>query len=249
MNYAQIPEKPQNAYCAQAAKEMLAVAKTYLAHAERLVYSYGSKTFLSGYDLFDNEGRGNIDCSTFVMLVLSGIPYEKSPYFFGSAKGMSAGSQSWAYHDLVDFGAIPDHYTSIAERIGRPYLAGPKGLDLKKAADMGVTVEMLADEIRATGTIRRSVYLAEYFLQCGACFTDEASAKPGDLVFYRSSGFFSDHERNYQGRAEINHVGIVSENPEMMINSSGSSGKEKPAVSLEPIFGMRKPVMFARFMC
>ena len=246
MDYKNISEKPRNEYCAQAASEILACALTYLAASDRLVYSYGSKTFLSGYDLFNSDGRGNIDCSTFVMLVLSGISYEKSPYVSGSVKGQTAGEQPWAYRDLLDFDSIPDHYTSIAERIGRPYLAGPKGLDLKKAADRGITVEMLADEIRATGTVRRSVYLAEYFMNRDLCFTDESFAMPGDLVFYLSSGFFSDHERNYQGRAEINHVGIVSNEQGMMINSSGSSVVEKPAISLEPIFDARKPVMFAR---
>ena len=53
-------------------KQLLAVAETYLFHADRLIYSYGSKTFLSGYAIYDEDydGRGNIDCSTFLLLVL-----------------------------------------------------------------------------------------------------------------------------------------------------------------------------------
>ena len=122
-------------------------------------------------------------------------------------------------------------------------------MDLRKAEDRGLTVETLAEEIRATGVIRRSVFLAEYYLERGECFSDAAFLMPGDLVFFRSSGFFSDRERNYQGKPEINHVGLVSNEPGMMIHSSGSynkKGGQLQAVSMAPIFDLREPAFFCR---
>ena len=71
-----IPSSPKNKYDPAAARQLLAVADSYRRKADRLIYSYGSKTFLSGYALYDEtyDGRGNIDCSTFVLLVLAGVP-------------------------------------------------------------------------------------------------------------------------------------------------------------------------------
>ena len=120
------------------AGKILYCAGTYLEHADRLIYSFGSKTFLSGYDLYDeeHEGRGNIDCSTFVMLVLCGIPYEESPYVKGPGSVRRLRPAEWAEQDLIDFSGLPERFVDIAEQIGRPYLKGPKGLDLKKAEDL-----------------------------------------------------------------------------------------------------------------
>ena len=78
-------EAPKTAYDPRRAEEILTCAESWLAHADRLVYSYGSRTFLSGYDLYEPGGRGHIDCSTLVLLVLAGIAYEESPYALGSA--------------------------------------------------------------------------------------------------------------------------------------------------------------------
>ena len=138
-------DTPKNQYCPDVAKQILTVARTYLDHADRLIYSYGSKTFLSGYELFDPayNGRGNIDCSTFLLLVLSGITYETSPYSTGTVEGLTPALVSWAQTDLVDFSNLPKTYIDIAERIGRPYLRCPKGLDIEKAAAMGISIETL----------------------------------------------------------------------------------------------------------
>ena len=246
-----IPEKPKNAHDGAAAEQILAVARSYLANADRLIYSYGSRTFLSGYALYDRAygGRGNIDCSTFVILVLAGIPYEASPYALGTVEGMKPGPFFWVQTDLEDFSGLPRAYVDIAERIGRPYLACPKGLDLEKAAALGISVETLAEEIRKSGKARRSTAIAQYYLNKGACFTDTASLRPGDVVFYRSSEFFRD---SGDEEAQIVHVGIAAEDPAQMINSSGYLSRERaeaeglPAVALAPVCGRRAPSFFAR---
>ena len=248
-------ETPKSEYDPQTAQALLECAASYLRHADRLIYSFGSRTFLAGYDLFDREydDRGNIDCSTFVLLVLSGIPYEKSPYVTGDVKGFCADPSFLADPALVDFSKLPERYIPIAERIGHPELAGPKGLDLNKAEQIGIDLKTLVKEIHASGVVRWSAKIAQCFLDRGWCFTDASCAKPGDLVFFRFPGHFTEGERKYKSNAEISHVGIFTEDPSLMINSSGSYQKEKnavpsrPAVSIDPVFGKRQPAFFARF--
>ena len=246
-----IPNAPKNKYDPAAAKRLLAVAYSYLRKADRLIYSYGSKTFLSGYALYDeaHDGRGNIDCSTFLLLVLAGIPYEESPYATGTAEGLKPAPVDWAQTGLADFSALPKTYVGVAERIGRPYLACDRGLDLEKAAALGVSVETLGEEIRKSGAARRSVSIAQYYLLRGDCYTDRDFLRPGDIVFYRSAEFFRDRGDE---EAQIVHVGVVTENTGKMINSSGYLSRERaeaeglPAVAVAPIFGRREPSFFAR---
>lgn len=134
-----IPNSPKNEYDPASVKQLLAVAETYLFHADRLIYSYGSKTFLSGYAIYDEDydGRGNIDCSTFLLLVLAGIPYEASPYTTGTVDGLKPASASWVQSELMDFTTLPKTYVDIAERIGRPYLACPKVWTWRKPPPSG----------------------------------------------------------------------------------------------------------------
>lgn len=249
-----INNKPKNQYDAELAQALLACAKTYLENREHLIYSFGSKTFLAGYDLYDQEygSRGNIDCSTFVLLVLSGIPYEKSPYVTGTVQGLCADSSFLSDPELVDFSALPDRYIPIAERIGHPELAGPKGLDLNKAAELGIDLESLVVKIQGSGVVRWSAKIAQYFQDRGACFTDAAFARPGDLVFFRFPGHFTEGERKYKSNPEISHVGILTEDTSFMLNSSGTYRKDQnasddqPAISIDPVFGKRTPAFFAR---
>ena len=244
-------ETPKNRYCPDVAKQILAVARTYLDHADRLIYSYGSKTFLSGYELYDPayDGRGNIDCSTFLLLVLSGITFEASPYSTGMVESLMPAQVSWAQTDLVVFSNLPKTYIDIAERIGRPYLRCSKGLDIEKAAAMGISIEMLGEEIRRSGATRRSTTIAQHYIQNGAAFYDSDYLCPGDLVFYRSAEFFKDRS---DAEAQIVHVGIAAEDTALMFNSSGYLNKERAAeenlaaVSIAPIFGRREPSFFAR---
>ncbi len=227
------------------------MAETYLSNADRLIYSYGSKTFLSGYAIFDAayNRRGNIDCSTFLLLVLSGIPYGLSPYATGTAEGLAPSHYPWAQRELFDFSDIPETYMEIADRIGRPYLKGEKGLDLEKAAAMGISVKTLGEEIRKSGATRRSASIANHYIRNGEAYTDSAYLCPGDIVFYRSAGFFGD---NGDSETQIVHVGLATQNTALMINSSGYLSKEQairenlPAVSVSEIFGRRTPSFFAR---
>lgn len=247
-----VSEQPVNEYNSVAAREVLEVADTYLKQADHLIYSYGSKTFLSGYDLYDSEygGKGNIDCSTFILLVLAGIRYEDSPYSAGTVKNLKL--HPFLKMDFTCFEEIPDRYITIAERIGIPEIAGPKGLDMEKAESLGITGEELMAKIKSTGIKRRSVELARFFYDRGELFLNPEYLKPGDIVFYQSSNFFAEASKREMDPLEVTHVGIVSENIQYMFNSSGYYSKERamekqlPAVSLSQIFGKRIPVFFAR---
>lgn len=69
-------------YCEPRALEAVDVAKSYWiarASGRKFLYS-GGETFLDGAPLNNASGQGLIDCSTFIHLVMRGIPYRKSPY-------------------------------------------------------------------------------------------------------------------------------------------------------------------------
>ena len=69
-------------YCEPRALEAVDVAKSYWiarASGRKFVYS-GGATFLNGAPLNNASGQGLIDCSTYIHLVMRGIPYQKSPY-------------------------------------------------------------------------------------------------------------------------------------------------------------------------
>lgn len=244
---------PKTEYDSEIAKKILTCAESYLRNAKELIYSYGSKTFLSGYELFDeqHEGRGNIDCSTFVMLVLSGISYEESPYRKG-LHGTPLKKEDWGDPELIDFEKLPGKFLSIAELLGFPEIEGPKGIDLEKAERLGLTLETLAEGIKKSGVKRRSVFLAEHYLRKGACFCSAEAARSGDIVFFRSKGYYTEGFKKFTGRQEINHVGILTEDPSVMINSSGTYLKERndekgiAAVSCVPVYGTREVAFFAR---
>lgn len=249
-----IPDKPSSEYSQMEALRLLDTASTYLEKADRFIYSYGSRTFLFGYDLYDAEhgGKGNIDCSTLMFLVIASIPYDRSPYAAGSIEELRHMKLPDELVDLLDTESIPDRYMEISERIGRPYLKGEKGLDLEKAAEMGISLKTLRDEIQASGKRRMSVSIAEHYLALNKCFLSSGDVRPGDIVFYISPNFFIEDDDMFQREPQVVHVGIVSEDTSLMINSSGTRFKDKldseelPGISLSPVTGARAPAFFAR---
>lgn len=88
-------------YDEKKALEGVAIAQTYLNNADQLMYKAGY--YGAFHDtIFDEEsGRGYIDCSTYVGLILRGIPYNKSPY---------NGYESSAHTDLY---AWADKYLDV----------------------------------------------------------------------------------------------------------------------------------------
>ena len=85
-------------------KDLLAVARSYYEAGDKLIYSVKANTFLSGSELFDQEhgGRGRIDCSTYIHLILQGISYEKSPYVSGAADDFYRTDCPWAFREIAE---------------------------------------------------------------------------------------------------------------------------------------------------
>lgn len=93
-----------------AAYQAVAVARTYwearVSGKKAFTYS-GGHTFYNGdeeHPVHDEEGRGVIDCSTFIRLVLSGVDYLHSPYATGNREdgGTRKDLYSWADASLAD---------------------------------------------------------------------------------------------------------------------------------------------------
>lgn len=249
-----VPIYPMHPYREDAVRLILSLADSYLRNADKLIYSGGGRTFLSGFDIYDkdNGNRGNIDCSTYILLVMAGIPFEKSPYMTGNVYGLSSSVASWADPALADFRNLPDSYRGVAEVIGRPDLVGDDGVDLEKAKASGIDWTAVHAEMARNGMIRRAHQIARYYWEQGECFSDSLSAMPGDLVFYRAGPKWEEGFRFFGVFHEIAHVGIISANRDLIYNSTGNIRKSKtmeearPAVSLDAICGSRKPAFYAR---
>ena len=137
-------------YCEPRALEAVDVAKSYWiarASGRKFVYS-GGATFLDGSPLNNASGQGLIDCSTYIHLVMRGIPYHKSPYVNTAANATynaSALATNTAYAWADDhirssntLGGMVRYAADLVERglvdgvsMGRPLLADP---DLPKKA-------------------------------------------------------------------------------------------------------------------
>lgn len=75
-----VDEEPN--YCEPKAQQAVDVARTYwVARARGRQFNYqGGATFLDGKTVNGSTGKGKIDCSTYIHLVLRGIDYANSPY-------------------------------------------------------------------------------------------------------------------------------------------------------------------------
>lgn len=86
------------------AEDLLDIAKSYYDERKKLVYSIKGNTFLSGGEIYDMEHdmRGRIDCSTYIHLILQGIPYEKSPYVTGNTEDFFLSDCPWAQKNIAE---------------------------------------------------------------------------------------------------------------------------------------------------
>ncbi len=117
-----------------AVKEVLAVAASYFSHRNQLIYAFKGHTFLEGSPLFDEnyDGRGNIDCSTYMQLVLQGISYEESPYCTGSTRIYPNEAYSWTQKRLYER-LMEDANYRRANEIARSYYE--EGLCFEEASE------------------------------------------------------------------------------------------------------------------
>ncbi len=233
------------------AMDALAVAKTYLAHAQQLVYSHGAKTFLWGYELFDpKSGCGLIDCTTFLLLALTGIPYEDSPYSTGTVESISSRLPLWAETELMDFTRLPLYFVSIKNSRQTPFTTRRRRRKPKKGNVSGSTKETLSENASVGIIVRYPAHIARYCLEKGVCFSDPSFRKAGDLAFFQSPDVVILGKQRFSTGSVVIRAGLVSEDPAWMITcfgkNHGQAGEDVPAVSLSPVFGPRAPDFFAR---
>ena len=114
-----------------AVREVLMTAESYLKNTDRLIYSYAGKTYLSGAPILDRDfqDRGNIDCSTYVHLVLQGVPYEESPYVTGNAEDTFRSAAAW--RAIAHVGIVSEDTEYIYHSTGYPEKARSEKENLK----------------------------------------------------------------------------------------------------------------------
>ncbi len=192
-------------------KEILRVAETYLEHADELIYSYAGRTFFSGYALYDidYDNRGNIDCSTYMHLVMQGIPYDKSPYRTGWVESALKPQTTWAQTKFLE-------------------------------------------DLRRDGYKRRAWGIAKHYFDQGLTFDDRRRIEPADLVFYQAPEDVLRYYEQHGCFMGISHIGMVSENTEYILHSTGypekadSEAEGMKAIQYTHILDGRTPILYAR---
>ncbi len=180
-------------------KEILAIAHTYYENREKLIYSYGGRTFLAGFPLHDPEydSRGNIDCSTYMHLVLQGIAYEDSPYARDTAVFSPNNTYSWTQQMLFDNWKA-DENKRRANEIARAYHEAGLCFEDPELVRPGDLVFYQAPE--------ESI---EFYRKYGCfreiCHIAMAAEEPG--MIYHSTGL---PEKTEQEEQQIEAVQIIS---------------------------------------
>lgn len=187
-------------YGSRAAK----VAATYhlarTLETETFVYDQTGGVFTnttsSNKRLRDENGHARIDCSTFVSLVLRGIPYENSP--FVSHKGANA---TWdPSQELEDIYGTEVWVHKWLDK-------QPEGI----YSNIGIS---------GYSSIRLAADLGEYFYKYGYVIFDARTdgeptenlknqLRPGDLLFWSNPSASDTQKKRFRS---ISHVAIMSEN-------------------------------------
>lgn len=178
-------------YCEGRAMQAVGIAKTYFdnratVNDQTITYRfiYGQTTFLSASSNLVNDtyGKGIIDCSTYMHLVLRGISYQNSPY-----------SDTTASHcfDREDLTTYTNFYTWAEDNLASSFT-------------LSNSVFLYTD-----GKLARSAAdLAKYYLSAGRAFPYNDRTKnrirPGDLIFFQKP---SDNDYSFM---QIHHVGMFS---------------------------------------
>lgn len=195
------------------------IAATYLlARAlgkDSFYYDQSTNIFASNTSLTKKvrnaDGVGQIDCSTFVSLVLRGITYEKSPY--AKHKGANAtwtpstelstmyGTDGW------EFRTIDEQPAGVFNNIG---ISGHS--TIKSAADLGeffYKYGYILFDAKSDGAMT------------SAKATDiQSKLKPGDLLFWSKPAATDTQKKRFRS---ISHIAIVSETTTHFIEVTSGS--------------------------
>ena len=170
--------------------------------------------------LTDENGNCYLDCSSFISLVLRGIPFNKSPYASAYGKPNQKATNS-DIHKLT---------------LNSKYTWANKYLDMQ-------TDEYLKDiGVRGFRSISNAAQIAEYYFGKGRTlyeFKESPSSipeglKPGDLIFWSKESANDKQKSRFKA---ISHVGVVSRDIEKFIHVTGSNDEKGDTVFYSDLAG------------
>ncbi len=184
---------------ADTVSRVLQTAHTYYENRDKLIYSYGGRTFLAGYPLYDEtyDSRGNIDCSTYMHLVLQGITYQESPYALGKEDFEPNHQHNWIQPHLYE-NWKQDENKRRANEIARTYYEAGLCFEDPNLVRPGDLVFYRAPE-------ESIAYYLEHNCFMGICHIAMA-AEQKDMI-YHSTGL---PEKEDQESQHIESVQIIS---------------------------------------
>lgn len=173
-------------------RELLEVAKTYYdarLHKGEPIFSYGHTTALDD-DFFALKVRNQIDCSSYIGLVLRGVHFKDSPY--AHLAGLTE-------NKLMGKELIRDIQSKI--RVNNKYVWAFDPYNLKYRVKV-------ADPTKYP--VRTASQLGEMYVQMGRSLDfkpDFSDVEPGDIIFYakKTKGTFRQPNR-YK---KISHISVV----------------------------------------
>jgi hypothetical protein len=162
----------------------------------------------------DEYGRAVLDCSSFVGLVLRGIPYKNSPFI----------THTGAWERWVPFDELKGMY-------------GSEGWEFR-VIDNQPAGEYKNMGFEGYSSLRGAGHFAEFFYKYGYVvydFTRDGKAteelknivKPGDIIFF---SYFDDNGNLISSRRDANtfkaihHIGIAAERPGFWFHCTGDMG-------------------------
>lgn len=192
--------------------EMLGVAQSYYAvrgTSEDPTFRYGYTTCLEeNYtpynpdDYETDELSRQIDCSTFIGLILRGIPFRKSPYHTIPSQYVNPGD------DEPEEGASGGN-SSSDERSKRPGYLPANAADYAWAVNPG-DFTLPTTPLAKEDPVRTASQLAEWMELHGRAIElrpDFANVEPGDIIFWAKTDADGKYVRNYRYR-NISHVAV-----------------------------------------
>ena len=201
-------------YCRSRAMQMLRVAKSYRdarwldPAGENKRFTYSQTTFLSDPDnpVNDENGKGKIDCSTYMHLVLRGINYANSPYAHKEGDAYPASYKITAPVETSTAYAWADDSLRCSNTLTNTALTAKPGKLVRTAAEF-----------------------AKYYAAAGRIFpyTDDTKdyVRPGDLIFFRNRGNETDRF------SHIHHIGMVTDSAGKYLNVTSDENHNVVVVS------------------
>ena len=217
-------------YCPELALEAVEVAKSYrdaitdpdtgAVNNDKYIYS-GGGTFLDDGVVKDKDGLCRIDCSTYIHLVMRGIPFNKSPY-------AAEHTNNLFYAD------------DLVTNLEKPWA------DDSLRASRTLSNALLSH--RENSLVRYASDLAAYYWATGRVFPYTSTTlnyvKTGDLVFYRKSEMDRFMHISHVGIVLDNNLAGYEDNVLRMYNVMDSDDDNAPVVTISRVQQDNRTIAF-----